>query len=462
MNEDLEKKLEDLYDLINQVNNNQELDNNETYVLEGKTFMYLDPGYFENFSGPSAKKSEKVFYNAAMEGSRTRSVILMKNIIESGFLGEAEIYAIDGLAASGLRARRWLNELPAEIAERLRVTICDLNEESLDLAMKNHLKFPPIHGKGVLTPRKGDLRTAILDQGWHWVDIDPFGSPMPFLDTAIQSLAKKAVLEVSATDTAALTGSSKTALMRRYGARVRTDGLAHDSGMRVLLACIARCAAKHDRSILPILSIWDSHHLRVSIKVRKSVEISNKLEEKLGWRVANPSLEEVEASMKLGLLPKSSTDYLPMHCFLPLSYPISREDNRVSGPLWVAQIGDCEVMSRFTAEEVRKLCVKEFHPDFVFSGWDEKDFQLKERRIFRSIRYIDEESQVIDGESLILTDDLASSQKKGSPPSPNKMIKLIKEKGFKAARSHYSKPSFRTNAPWDVIIEALEETQPPI
>jgi len=228
MNEDLEKQLEDLYGLISQVNNNQNLDNTETKVLEGKTFMYLDHGYFENFSGPSAKKSEKVFYNAAMEGSRTRSVILMKNIIESGFLGETEIYAIDGLAASGLRARRWLNELPAEIAERLRVTICDLDEESLDLAMKNHLKFPPIHGRGFLTPRKGDLRTAVLDQGWHWVDIDPFGSPMPFLDTAIQSLAKKAVLEVSATDTAALTGSSKTALMRTYGARVRTDGLAHD------------------------------------------------------------------------------------------------------------------------------------------------------------------------------------------------------------------------------------------
>ncbi len=432
-----------------------------TIHLEGNTLMQVNDEIATNILGPASKDSEKVFYNSAMEGSRTRSVILMKNIIDSGFLGESEIYAIDGLAASGLRARRWLNELPASLAERLRVTICDLNEESLDSAMKNHLKFPPNHGQGVLIPRQGDLRSAILDQGWHWVDIDPFGSPMPFLDTAIQSLAKKAFLEVSATDTAALTGSSKTALMRRYGARVKTDGLAHDSGMRVLLACIARSAARHDRSIHPVLSIWDSHHLRVSVKVRKSVKISNKLEENLGWRVANPNLEEVLSSMESGLIPQSSTESLPMHCFLPLSYPISRVDNRISGPLWIGQIGDCEIMSKFTEKEVKTLCISNFKEENILS-WNEKDFELQKRKILRSIRYIEEEARVANCEFLILTDDLASSQNKGSPPSPNKMIELIEKRGFKAARSHYSKPSFRTNAPWDIIIECLNESQPPI
>ena len=429
--------------------------------LEGATLIQLSNEIENDVIGPSTKEYEKVFYNPAMSGSRTRSIMLMKHIIESGYLGESEIYAIDGLAASGLRARRWLNELPKKLVKRLRVTICDMNENSVERAMENHQKFPPKNGGGVLNGKQGDLRSAILDQGWHWVDVDPFGSPMPFLDTAIQSLAKKAILEISATDTAALAGSSKTALMRRYGARVKTDGLAHDSGMRVLLACIARSAAKHDRSIHPILSIWDSHHLRVSVKVKKSVKISNKLEENLGWRVANPNLEEVLASMKSGLTPQSSTETLPMHCFLPLSYPISRVDNRVSGPLWIGQMGDFEIMSKFTEEEAKELCISNFKKENILS-WNEKDFELQKRKILRSIRYIEEEAQVVNCEFLILTDDLASSQNKGSPPSPNKMIELIEKKGFKAARSHYSKPSFRTDAPWDIIIECLNESQPPI
>ena len=429
--------------------------------LEGATLLQLTHKITKDKMGPSSKDSDKVFYNPAMAGSRTRSVILMKNIIDSGFLGDSEIYAIDGLSASGLRARRWLNELPEPLAKRMRVTICDLNENSLDWAMKNHLKFPPNHGQGVLIQRQGDFRTAVLDQGWHWVDVDPFGSPLPFLDTAIQSLAKKAILEVSATDTAALTGSSKPALLRRYGARVNTEGLAHDSGMRVLLACIARNAASHDRSIQPILSIWDSHHLRVSVKVRKSIKISNELENDLGWRVAEPTSDEVLASMDAKLMPKSSIESLPMHCLLPLSHPIKRKDKRISGPLWIGPIGDSEVMSSFTEEEALSLCTNGFEEENLLS-WSEGDFELEKRSILRSIRYIEDEAEVADCQQLILTDDLASWQNQGSPPSPNIMIQLLREKGFKAARSHYSKPSFRTNAPWDAIVECLNKTQPPI
>ena len=429
--------------------------------LEGTTLLELTHKITKDSVGPKTKDSGEVFYNPAMAGSRTRSVILMKKIIDSGFLGDSEIYAIDGLAASGLRARRWLNELPESYAKRMRVTICDLNKNSLDWAMKNHLQFPPNHGEGILTPRQGDLRTAVLDQGWHWVDIDPFGSPMPFLDTAIQSLARKAILEISATDTAALTGSSKTALLRRYGARVKTDGLAHDSGMRVLLACVARKAASHDRSIQPILSIWDSHHLRVSMKVTKSIKISNELEENLGWRVAGPSKEEVLASIDAGLMSKFPVKSLPMHCFLPISYPINREDKRISGPLWIGAIGEKDIMSSFTNEEVVSLCTSSFEEKNLVS-WSEKDFQLQKRNILRSVRYIAEEAEVADCRHLILTDDLASWQNQGSPPSPNIMIKLLEEEGYRAARSHYSKPSFRTNAPWDIIVQCLDKTQPPI
>jgi tRNA (guanine26-N2/guanine27-N2)-dimethyltransferase len=249
--------------------------------------------------------------------------------------------------------------------------------------------------------------------------------------------------------------------LRRYGARVKTDGLAHDSGMRVLLACIARNAARHDRCIQPIMSIWDSHHLRVSMKVIKSVEISNKLEENLGWRISAPNKEEIQASIDAKLTPPSPMESLPMHCFLPLSYSVSRKDKRVSGPLWVGPIGNSEVMSSFTEEQAISMCTKKFEKDNLLS-WVERDFELQKRKVLRSIRYIEQEAEVADCGNLILTDDLASWLNQGSPPSPNKMIELIKEKGFKAARSHYSKPSFRTDAPWDIIVECLNKSQPPI
>ena len=45
--------------------------------------------------------------------------------------------------------------------------------------------------------------------------------------------------------------------MRRYGAFVRTDKWAHDSGLRVLMANIARQRYRHDRSVEPLLSVWN-------------------------------------------------------------------------------------------------------------------------------------------------------------------------------------------------------------
>jgi tRNA G26 N,N-dimethylase Trm1 len=181
----------------------------------------------------------------------------------------------------------------------------------------------------------------------------------------------------------------------------------------------------------------------------------------LGWRIARPNEKEVIDSMQEGLTPMSSTESLPMHCFLPLSYPVNREDKRVSGPLWIGPLGDSRVMASFTEEEVTSMCTTEYDPKNPMN-WEERDFELERRKIIRSIKNIRNESEVVTGEFLILTDDLASWRNVGSPPSPVKMIEIINEKGFKAGLSHYPKPSFRTNAPWDVIVESLDLTQPPM
>ena len=427
---------------------------------EGRTLMLL-PQPSPDANGPSAKSSGGVFYNPAMAGSRTRSVLLFGHAMGEGMLGDGTVYALDGLTASGLRARRWLNELPRTISSRISATIVDLEKEALEWAISSHKKFPPSDGAGDFRALQGDLRTEVLSSGRHWIDIDPYGSPAPFIDSAMQSMARSGVMEVSATDTAALTGSSKTALMRRYGARVRTDCLAHDSGMRVMLSNISRIAARHDRTIEPLLSIWDSHHLRVSFRVIKSVSSANILEEKIGWRVFAPCKEEVAASIDSGLNTESGGDSLPMHCMLPLNFPVDRKDPRVSGPLWIGPTGDRGAMSSMSEERALESCGPIFIPDDPV-GWDQKRFEIERRRIAKSVRNIAEESQVIDSCNLIVVDDLAAWLGTGAPPSPRKIVQLLREKGHLAAISSYGKPSFRTAAPWEAVVEAAMSIHPPM
>ncbi len=429
---------------------------------EGKTLMRLFSNPDEDKVGPAIKGEDPVFYNPAMSRSRTRSVLLMQYAIENKLLGNGPIYAVDGLAATGLRARRWLNELPKESAERIHATIIDMNQYALDLALKTHDEFPPDHSEGELKAINGDLRSAILNQGWHWVDIDPYGSPTPFLDTAIQSMARKGIIEVSATDTAALTGSSKNPLLRRYGARVRNDGLAHDSALRVLLATVGRVASKHERRIEPLISIWDSHHLRVSMRVIRSIEGANKIEESLGWRVYSPTHEEVLASIKSGLHTETSLDILPMDCFLPLHYPIKRDDERVSGPMWIKNMGKKEVLAFMTEERVLQMCGPDPMKEDLLQ-WTEKEFDYENRRILRSVKNLADEANAIETQHHILVDYLSSWLKIGSPPSPKKLVKSIIEAGFSASLANYGKkPSIRTDAPWDLVVKIALEIHPPM
>ncbi|MDP6562702.1 MAG: hypothetical protein QF709_02515 [Candidatus Thalassarchaeum sp.] len=428
---------------------------------EGRTLCRLSRDPSESGPGPAAKGQGAVFHNPAMSGNRTRSVLLLQHCIEAGLLGEGAIYALDGLSASGLRARRWLNELPAQSAARISATMGDMDPVALEWAMRCHEEFPPEHGEGELLPHLGDLRKSVLEHGRHWVDIDPYGSPLPFLDTAIQSLAKRGVAEISATDSAALTGSSKSALLRRYGARVRTDGLAHDSGLRVLLATVARTAARHERAIEPLLSVWESHHLRVSVRVRRSVEKANEVEESLGWRVASPTVEEVSSSIQAGMHPDTELDSLPMHCMLPLTHPIDRSDKRVSGPMWIGSLGQSDAMASMTEERALGICgPSDVEDDPV--GWSDRDFERERRRVARSVRHISGEAEVIDAPHLILVDDLASWLGSGSPPSPSGMVTALCETGSRAAVAHYGKPAFRTDAPWVEIARAALNLQPPI
>ena len=421
----------------------------------------LLPQLSPDANGPSAKSSGGVFYNPAMAGSRTRSVLLFRHAMGEDMLGDGTVYALDGLTASGLRARRWLNELPCTISSRISATIVDLEKEALEWAISSHKKFPPSDGAGDLRAFQGDLRTEVLSSGRHWIDIDPYGSPAPFIDSAMQSMARSGVMEVSATDTAALTGSSKTALMRRYGARVRTDCLAHDSGMRVMLSNISRIAARHDRTIEPLLSIWDSHHLRVSFRVMKSVSSANILEERIGWRVFAPCKEEVAASIDSGLNTESGGDLLPMHCMLPLNFPVDRKDPRVSGPLWIGPTGDRGAMSSMSEERALESCGPIFIPDDPV-GWDQKRFEIERRRIAKSVRNISEESQAIKSNQLIVVDDLSSWLGTGAPPSPKRIVESLKDVGHSAGVSSYGRPSFRTDAPWEDVIDAAKSIQPPM
>ena len=243
--------------------------------------------------GPAAK-SGTGFMNPAMAPARTRSVLLLQDALEHGWInGDRPIRALDALCATGIRVRRWRNEIKPDMQDRLYITANDLDREALDWALNStntdvEIPIPQSIDDEQIQPhfiekngirfQNQDARLAMIQGSFQWIDIDPFGSPVTFIDAALQALGRVGVLEVTATDTAALTGSSATSGMRRYGHKGIVDLYAHDDAIRVLLGTIATRAAQLDRAIEPILALFDGHHVRVSVLVRKSKQEQTRLE----------------------------------------------------------------------------------------------------------------------------------------------------------------------------------------
>ena len=433
--------------------------------IEGRTVLQIPnvEGQAEWRVGPANKSDSPVFHNVAMANNRTRSVLLLGLAIRNKWLlKEGKLRVLDGLAASSLRSRRWLNELPPELSEQLEIISVDRNDDSISWALANHEKYPPKNSNSQqLSIQKGDLRQIVYSGGWQWVDIDPYGSPIPFLDSAMQNLARKAILQVSATDTAALCGTYPQVTRRRYAAYAVNDTVTHDTAMRILLGNIALCAARHERSIEPLMSVFDGHHTRVSVLVTPGKKNASNVYENLGWRINEPDKKTISASIKAGLHSFGCAKIPQPRVLLPYnSPPESLANGKVSGPLWIGPLAKANVLEQLTEEYALEICgiSKEKDEHLIsLAGWKNEDIDKSNKGVVRSIKKLHQSKDAVETNGLVTMDELPQWIDIGGPPSPKKLISALKEQGYKAAINPISTPSIQTNVPWDKLIEIIKD-----
>jgi tRNA (guanine26-N2/guanine27-N2)-dimethyltransferase len=104
----------------------------------------------------------------------------------------------------------------------------------------------------------------------EYIDIDPYGSPIPFIDSAIKPLAKKALIGVTATDTGPLTCSHGNKALRRYGIRCFKTDFSKELGLRILIYNIVFRAAAMDVVLKPLFSYSDKYYYRVFFETERS------------------------------------------------------------------------------------------------------------------------------------------------------------------------------------------------
>ena len=432
--------------------------------LEGRTLVHLlaeqtRPTHMPR--GP-AKRTGPGFLNPAMAPARTRSILLLNDALEHGWLVRPDqtIRVLDALCATGVRIRRWRNEIPAHTQQRLRITANDLDQFALDWANISHLTHPPkqsiehepeddrygnnseqlfVNG---LDFRNIDARIAMMENGYQWIDLDPFGSPVQFLDAALQGLSRTGVLEITATDTAALTGSSPSIQARRYGAKGIVDVYAHDDAVRLLLATVATCAARLDKSVTPLMALFDGHHVRISCLFKTSREKASKIGDMIGWRVRE--------------------DDVPYRF---VRHPTPEQVKRASGPMWIGPLWDKDIAGRMTEEKVLEFCQATPEEIEVMKTvgleWSAEDVEYSTRELRRSVRYISEAADLMSREHLLLNlDSLPRWAGIGGAPKLEKLIASLIEDGHCAARLPDLEPLLITDAPFETVLQHVRKNSP--
>ncbi len=433
--------------------------------LEGRTIIHLKqeqerPTHMPR--GP-AKNTGQGFLNPAMAPARTRSVLLLADALENDWLvtGEKPIRVLDALCATGVRVRRWRNEIPANLQQRLRISANDLDEFALNWTRISHITHPPevivdqafeddrhnripsgeiING---IHLKQLDARVAMMESAFQWVDLDPFGSPVSFLDSALQCLSRSGVLEVTATDTAALTGSSPSSMARRYGAKGLVDVYAHDDAVRVLLGLIATSAARLDKKIKPILALFDGHHVRVSVQLKTSKEGASEITKNMGWRVRGED-----------------------EPYRFVTHPNADQLENASGPMWIGPLWDAEIAGRMSEEKAIQMCSPS--PDQLqlmrATGlvWNDEDIEYSQRELRRSVRYIADAADLMSRDHLLINlDSLPKWAGTGGAPKMEKIIAALQQLNFAAARLPDLEPVFVTDAAFADVIKIVQEMWTP-
>tara|TARA_Y100000310_G_scaffold314502_1_gene363930 strand:- start:2208 stop:3218 length:1011 start_codon:yes stop_codon:yes gene_type:complete len=195
-----------------------------------------------------------------MESNRNISILLLNAVAN-----KAMDVALP-LAGSGIRGLRFLQEL-----KKGKIDIIFINDkkEGFVKNFKDNLKLNQIKTDQIKIFNQ-DANDFLLNQHcasfcgyFDYIDIDPFGSPNPFLSSAVGRIKRGGILAVTATDTAALTGTYLRTTKRKYWASSLKNYLMHETGLRILVRKVQLQGVQFDKTLTPILSYHKDHYFRV-------------------------------------------------------------------------------------------------------------------------------------------------------------------------------------------------------
>ncbi|MDY6779891.1 MAG: tRNA (guanine(10)-N(2))-dimethyltransferase [Halobacteria archaeon] len=348
---------------------------------------------------------EDVFYNDRMVMNRDITVGVLR--AREGGRDDVENVYSDVFGASGVRGIR------AALETDYSVAVNDRSETAVEAVRRN------LEKNGVEADvSRSDANVYLDSNRFEVVDIDPFGSPIPFADAAFRSGYQLACF--TATDTAPLCGAHGSGV-RRYSCHPLNTEYHPEMGLRVLIGALVRTAARHDVAATPVLSHSSDHYARTYLELDEGAKVADSALEGLGY-----------VSHCYGCFYRSSSYGLVFDgervC------PRCGDELEVAGPLWLDAVADAGFVKSVRGE---------LEP---YMGSYERA-----RRVLETL----EDEVEVQTPTHYDHHELCGSW--GATPSKiDGFVERLREAGYDASRAHYSGTAFKTDAELDDIKEVVE------
>lgn len=445
------------------------------------------------------------------------------------------IRILDALAASGLRSLRYYKELNPSLIHS--VSINDLDPAAVDLAREN-IEFNGlthalvsdtddtegqqkdttststakpklyIHNEDATTlmylsrrkpnrsnPAKpsttptssspsSSSKLPIFTQ-YDVIDLDPYGTVAPFLDSALQSICDGGLLAITSTDMKTLGGSQPDTCYARYGSiPINKSKYLQEFALRILLCDIAKRAAIYGRSIKPILSIGMNFYVRVFVEVYSHGPSVKTLSCNIGTvyqSVHCPSYH---------IVPNGQCSSRNQHVIQPTRAPgLERCEEtgcgfKAAGPIWLGPLHDNDVvldaigrlddwMDEHNPKKKMRPKKDDCHYDIDDDddAHDDENNNSSEWREFEYVKMGKELHGLLTMVSEELNDsplyynlpDLCHTLGCSTPPLQKFKAALINA-GYRVSGYHKEPQAIKTDAPnevvWDILREWCKDNPP--
>lgn len=343
---------------------------------------FFSEGKVRFFAEDKQIKKADVFFNPKRKFDRDLNVLLVSSLMHENSTG------LELFSGSGIRALRLCIETGKFSAFNFNdIKSREIIERNIEINRRKLLKTDKI-------VTSTDAASFKSSKKYDYIDIDPFGSPVFYLDSALELLSKGGILAVSATDTAALMGSAQKACLRKYNSVSLKTSYSNELAIRILIKKVLDVAKMHSIALLPLIFNFEGNFVRVYFK-----STASKVKESIGYAYQCskcPSRQTVAA----------------INC----SYCGSKMHK--IGELWLGPLYS------------RK------HVNIMLSNINENEANLSKDSIAKLLKYLTAVSKELDVFSYYTTSEISSFLKQPELPiSSFKDRTVLSSKGFRITGS---------------------------